>query len=187
CAEAMSGFAGPPPLITRAAAAGRPSGGKMRRAVRHAGRRPVRRLVAARWLRFAFTRVRPRDRRGRVLRSGAREHSGPAPAGRRHGAHPPSRPAPAPRQGREGPVPLLPGGRQAGPLAIQSVNKSPAVTAGKSRVDAARPSASHGLTEEPRIMALSISRPDPTPQPAEEDIARRLLDSSAQLSYDPLT
>ncbi|NJP48562.1 diiron oxygenase [Streptomyces sp. SBST2-5] len=36
-------------------------------------------------------------------------------------------------------------------------------------------------------MALSISRPDPTPQPAEEDIARRLLDSSAQLSYDPLT
>ncbi|GAA1420179.1 diiron oxygenase [Streptomyces thermospinosisporus] len=36
-------------------------------------------------------------------------------------------------------------------------------------------------------MALSISRPDTTPQPAEAGVARRLLDSSAQLSYDPLT
>ncbi|MFI9820568.1 diiron oxygenase [Streptomyces sp. NPDC052013] len=36
-------------------------------------------------------------------------------------------------------------------------------------------------------MALSISRPETRTQPAEEGVARRLLDSSAQLSYDPLT
>ncbi|MCT7353132.1 diiron oxygenase [Streptomyces sp. 15-116A] len=36
-------------------------------------------------------------------------------------------------------------------------------------------------------MALSIPRPETRTQPAEEGVARRLLDSSAQLSYDPLT
>lgn len=36
-------------------------------------------------------------------------------------------------------------------------------------------------------MALSISRPKTRTRPAEESVARRLLDSSAQLSYDPLT